>query len=96
MILENTIIAFSPTGSGLYCDDSFGECTQHLACCDVFGNAGGDWVGCIEEQSTTAGNLAADPLFCNAERGDLRLQPVSPCASHSECGTLGAMPLGCD
>lgn len=91
--VENSILAFSSQGAGAAC---FGG-TINLACCDVFGNAGGDWVGCIAGQQGTNGNLAADPLFCDAAAGDFSLQVSSPCApgNSGSCGLIGALDVGC-
>jgi hypothetical protein len=70
-----------------------------LTCCDVYGNQGGDWIGCIADQYGTAGNISADPLFCDPVAGDHGLvSPDSPCLpENNECGVLiGAHGLGCD
>jgi hypothetical protein len=73
--------------------------TAQLTCCDLHGNAGGDWVGALAPQLGTNGNICLDPLFCDAPAGDLRLQPSSPCAPYTppnpECDLLGAQPVGC-
>lgn len=61
---------------------------------------GGDWIGCIEEQYGTRGNLCEDPLFCDLAAGNLNLMPESPGAPDSpsspDCGLIGAFPVGCD
>jgi hypothetical protein len=70
-----------------------------LVCCDIYGNAGGDWVGPIAGQLGIDGNIWADPLFCDPTNGDFTLQACSPCAPFSppnpECDLLGAYPVGC-
>jgi hypothetical protein len=95
--LEQTIIAFSPSGKSIYCYDA--GSTPVLSCCDVYGNAGGDWVGCIAGQSGMSGNISLDPLFCDAVNEDYRLQDSSPCAPFSppnpQCDLIGAWPTGC-
>ncbi len=94
--VQNSILAFAEAGEAIYCD-GFGGVT--LSCCDIFGNAGGDWVGCIAEQFGSAGNICEDPLFCDAAGGNLRLLDGSPCAPFSpqnpECDLVGAWPVGC-
>ncbi|MCK4306220.1 MAG: hypothetical protein KAY24_18410, partial [Candidatus Eisenbacteria sp.] len=97
--LENTIIAFSAEGSAIYCEERGGPT---LSCCDVYGNAGGDWVGCIAAQYGVDGNICEDPLFCDLLHPvipDLRLHSDSPCAPFSppnpECNLIGAWPVGC-
>ncbi len=94
---DNTIIAFSTSGAAVYCYDA--GSTPVLSCCDVYGNAGGDWVGCIAGQAAVSGNIALDPLFCDAASGDFRLEEDSPCAPFSppnpNCDLIGAWPVGC-
>jgi hypothetical protein len=96
--VENTIIAMSTQGRAVYCygDPSVGT----FACCDLFGNAGGDWIGCIAGQSGVDGNISEDPLLCDPDDGDFHLQPDSPCApftpANPECDLIGAWPVGCE
>ena len=67
-----------------------------LSCCDVFGNVGGDFVGCLTAQDGQNGNFSADPLFCSAATFDVGLQPGSPCAPGSAgCGPIGALGVTC-
>ena len=91
----NTIIAASTQGEALarYADD----CNPTLACCDLFGNAGGDWVGFIAPQYGVDGNIAEDPLFCLAGYLDFTLSADSPCAAENNpgCGQIGAFGVGC-
>jgi hypothetical protein len=93
--VSNSIIAFSSLGAAVTC---VGTTTVELACCDVFGNQGGDWVGCIADQSDRDGNLSADPLFCRPRLFDYQISSASPCAAAnapSGCGQIGARPVGC-
>jgi len=92
--LANCIVAFSRSGEAVFCGGA-GEAT--LACCDVYGNAGGDWVGCLGSQLGSEGNLSADPQFCDLEQGDFTVSEDSPCAPghNPECGLIGAWPVGC-
>lgn len=93
--LENTIIAFSTSGAGV---GSVENGTATLTCCDVYGNAGGDWVGIIAGQYGLNGNISADPLFCGPASGDFSISEYSPCApDHSPpgCGLIGADSVGC-
>jgi hypothetical protein len=91
-----TIIAFSQANwaGAIGCLDS-NQLT--LTCCDLYGNAGGDWVGCIANQGNMSGNLSEDPLFCQAEQGDFMLWENSPCAPEvtGPCGLIGALDVGC-
>ncbi|MBP6875294.1 MAG: hypothetical protein KBD56_04430 [Candidatus Eisenbacteria bacterium] len=90
----NTVIAWNTGGEGIYCS---GSGAADLVCCDIFGNEGGDWVGCIESQQGVNGNISLDPLFCDWQDGDLHLEVDSPCAPeyNPACGLIGALPVGC-
>ncbi len=95
VVIDETIISFCSTGAAIACGDSVNAV---LGCSDLYGNAGGDWVGCIAGQLGTNGNFSADPLFCDPETGDLRLEPDSPCAEGNSppgCGFVGAWGFGC-
>jgi parallel beta-helix repeat protein/predicted outer membrane repeat protein len=93
--IGHTIIATSAGGEAIYCADPSSD--PSLTCCDVYGNAGGDWVGCIADQGQTSGNMSEDPLFCNEAGGDLTLDALSPCAAANSpgCGLIGARDVGC-
>jgi predicted outer membrane repeat protein len=92
--IQNTIIAFSTTGSAVHCEDS---ASTLLNCCDLYGNAGGDWDGCIADQFGDHGNICDDPIFCDLVNYDLSLHSDSPCAwaNNPECGYVGALAVGC-
>jgi len=94
--LTNTIIAFDGGGGAVFCGQN---AEALLSCCDVFGNEGGDWVGCLAGQDGGAGNLSADPLFCGATFiEEYSLHPDSPCAPDNTpgaCGLIGALPVAC-
>ncbi len=65
--------------------------------CDIFGNAGGDWVGYIADQAGQSGNMAVDPEFCSTTPDDdyyWALQSDSPCAT-AGCGLIGAGVVDC-
>jgi hypothetical protein len=91
--VSNSIIAFNNGEVGVYCEPGL-----VMACCDVFGNAGQDWGGCLEGQDGANGNFEADPLFCGLEEGDLTLRSDSPCAGENNpvCGQIGAWGVGCE
>jgi hypothetical protein len=94
-ILENTIIAASNDAEAIYC--SAGS-TVDLRCCDLYGNDGGDWVGCIAGLYGVEGNISAGPFFCDPGNGDFGLADFSPCApdqSPGECGLIGAYGVAC-
>jgi predicted outer membrane repeat protein len=93
VVLENSIIAYSQVGEAVGCWDS----EAILACCDVFGNSGGDWIGCLEGQLGVKGNFAQDPMFCEPQAGDFTIHEMSPCApDQNDCGVLiGARGIGC-
>jgi hypothetical protein len=90
--IDRTILFGSTEGAAAFCEPNG---SLALACCDVFGNAGGDWVGCIADQFGVDGNFSADPLFCDAENGDFTLDAASPCLNAPGCGQVGAFGEGC-
>lgn len=69
-----------------------------LSCCNIYGNEGGDWVGCIADQFGLNENFSIDPLFCDTANGDLHIAINSPCApGNNSCGNLiGALGVNCD
>jgi parallel beta-helix repeat protein/predicted outer membrane repeat protein len=68
-----------------------------LSCCDIFGNPGGDWTGCLAGQDVINNNFSLNPLFCDTVNGDYSPGDISPCApANSPCGALvGALDVGC-
>jgi len=93
--LENCIIAFGSGGGAFSCMGQ--ENSPSLSCCDIYGNAGGDWADCIADQAGTNNNFSANPLFCHAAASDFHIDDDSPCApANSPCGTLvGAYDVAC-
>ena len=95
-VVEHSIISFGGEGVPVWCDGTSGA---DLTCCDVYGNAGGDWVGCIASQYGTNGDFSADPLYCDSPHGDFSLAAISPCAPENapdDCGLIGAWPVECE
>jgi predicted outer membrane repeat protein len=95
-VIVSSIIAFSTLGEAIFCSY---PCDLTLTCCDIYGNAGGDWVGCIEDQGEVNDNISEDPLFCDPDEYDFTIHSDSPCAPFSppneECDLIGAHPVGC-
>lgn len=93
--ISNTLIAFSKTGSAVHCDPPAGSIG--LICCNIYGNEGGDWTGCIAVHSSMNGNLSSDPFFCDLPTGDLSVETCSPClAGNNTCGVnIGSQAAGC-
>jgi hypothetical protein len=71
---------------------AFAGATVAPTCNDVFGNAGSGWTG-ITDPTGTGGNIAVDPLFCDAAGGNFQLQSSSPCRPENSggCGQIGAL-----
>jgi hypothetical protein len=98
LILDHSIIAFGSPESiygAVYCDGVPGS--LKVSCTDIFGNGGGDWVGCLAGMEGTDGNISADPLFCGLDDSDFALSSASPCApDHSDgCDLIGALGVAC-
>jgi hypothetical protein len=94
-VIEQTVLAFSTQGPAVDCTGYFSDAT--LVCCDIYGNEGGDWVGCIADQYAVDGNFSKDPLFCDMYNDDVTLCANSPCLpGGNDCGVLiGARGAGC-
>jgi hypothetical protein len=95
---ESVTVALNSPDIGIGC---FLSPEPSLACCNVFGNEGGDWEGCISAQYGANGNISADPLFCDLTGGDYGLCEDSPCAPDNHpsgvpCGLIGALGVTCD
>jgi hypothetical protein len=86
--LERNIIAFNDNAYGIYGD---GDTMPTLSCNDLWENEMG---GCYGTPAG-AGDIAADPRFCNAIGDDYRLCADSPCLYVAGCGPLGALGQGC-
>ncbi|MCP3998508.1 MAG: hypothetical protein GY722_26085, partial [bacterium] len=80
LTIQNSIIAFGQEGTAFYCGD---DASLAISCSNIYGNTGGDWVGCSAGQQGINGNISADPQFCDAEHDDLSLTTSSPCAPFS-------------
>jgi len=93
LTLQGTLIAFNSGSEAVRCYQGGG--TVSLACCDVYGNSGGDWIGCLAGQDSLNGNLAEDPQLCDLGTGDLRLDFASPCVDADGCGQIGAFGPAC-
>jgi len=92
--IGNTIIAFSQQSEAVACTT---ESYTIVTSSDIYGNAGGDWTGCLVDQNGTNGNMAEDPLFCDVGSFDFHLDAGSPCAEGNNpiYGQIGALPVGC-
>lgn len=95
--IRNCILAFNSPGIAVYCRNTLNP--PQLSCTDIYGNADGDWVGCLEGLLDVNGNFSGDPLFCDSLDNNFRIINASPCApSHNSCGILiGALDIdtGC-
>lgn len=94
--LANNIVAFNTGGPSFANGVAITGSAGTVSCNDVFGNTGTDWSG-IADPTGTAGNISADPLFCDLATGKFNIQPTSPCdpGGSGGCGLIGALPGGC-
>ena len=99
VLLENSIVAYSVEGEGIFAVSDYGhESVVTIGCSDVYGNAGGNYGGTVEDQTGIHGNISADPRFCGpVQEGDYLLAEDSPCLpQNNECAVLmGANEVGC-
>lgn len=94
--VSNTISAFNTGGSGAANGIFIIGATPTLTCNNVFGNSGAAYGG-VTDPTGTNGNIAADPLFCDRDADDYRIQVGSPCSPDESgaCGLIGALDV-CD
>jgi len=92
--LENCLIAYNGLGDPVWCF----EADVSLTCCNVYGNASGDWVGCLAGFADIDGNFSDNPLFCSTASYDYLLREDSPCrAENNTCNvTIGALDADCN
>lgn len=93
--ISASIVAFHD-GPGVFSGGTFGPVMTRT---DLYGNAGGNWIGAAAPSAIGPTNLSRDPRFCeNGTPGTwtYNLQVTSPCQPDSNGGlTLGAWPVGC-
>ncbi|MBD3367769.1 MAG: T9SS type A sorting domain-containing protein [Candidatus Eisenbacteria bacterium] len=87
----SSIIAFGGPGEAV----AGSAVAPEFDCSDVFGNQGGDWIGCIAGQNGVDGNRSNDPLFCNAPAGDYTIAEDSPCLDLTGCLFSVSPQIGC-
>ena len=94
--IVNTVVSFSTDGEGIYGPASAIP-SLTASCCDVYGNADGNYGGAISNKTGIDGNISEDPLYCDAAGGDYGLQGMSPCLpGGNPCGVyIGALGLAC-
>jgi len=92
---DRCLIVGSGAGPAIACGEN---ALPTLTCSNLFDASDDEWAGCAASQLGVSGNISADPLFCDAEHGDYRLQADSPCLSaNNTCGVLiGAFGAGCE
>jgi len=93
--MEQCIIAFSRAGEAAACPEG-GPLTA--VNCVVYGNPGGNWVGCLSGQESMNNNAEVDPLFCDLGGAWFALCENSYCAyTNNPSGMLiGAHGPNCD
>lgn len=92
--VRNTIISYGTGGGAVHCVFPDTD-VPLLTCCDIYGNVGGDWSGCIADQYLINGNISVDPEFCDPVNWDFHLDCSSPCSHGFGCGQIGAYGIGC-
>lgn len=94
--IDASIIAFATVGSAV--DLTSPEwATLVVSCSDLYGNAGGDWVGDLAGMDAANDNQSANPAFCDEAGGDYQLAAGSVCAAaNNPCAAdIGALGVGC-
>jgi hypothetical protein len=87
--VDRTIIALGAGGAAVQCSEFSLPGSLALSCCDLFGNAGGDYVDCVADQAGLNDNIDAPPGFCDLPGRAFAVTAQSPCApGNSPCGQL--------
>ena len=96
LAVENNLVAFNTGGTSFANGVALASASATFACNDVYGNTAADYSG-VADPTGTAGNISADPLFCEVLAGNYTLASTSPClaANSGGCGLIGALPQGC-
>ena len=102
MNFHNCIIAYGQGGQAVHLGPGeFQDSDAWLACCDIYGNQGGDWTG-LEDQLGIRGNFQTCPGLrdVEVEPYDFHLCDESPCAPGNhpdgyDCGLIGAWDVSC-
>jgi len=89
---ENCILMNS-TGSEIV--ECAASTSVTMTCSISYGNELGDFPGCMSGLEIGFDNASVDPLFCDAENGDFRLQVGSPAAPSENCDLIGSHEVGC-
>lgn len=89
-LLTHSIVSHN---SGYGVDGEAG--TSTVFCSDVWGNDGGDYGPTFGDPTGVAGNISADPLYCDPAGRNFTLQEASPCAPGDFCGLRGARGVLC-
>ena len=93
--VDRVIIASSTRGSAISLYGRNDRIT--LSCCDLWGNANGDWTTRIADQYGIRGNISLDPGFCAGDTLRMVLGGDSPCLPpNTTCDQIGAWGQGCD
>ncbi len=94
MEFANSIFSNGKGNGGVFVDGATGD----FNCCDAWANQAGNYVG-IPDPTGKNGDIALDPIYCDAPGGNYTIEPDSPCAPHSpsdpQCDLIGAYPVGC-
>jgi len=94
--VTRNISAFNLGGAGFANGIAVQTGAPALTCNDVYGNQNLAYSG-ITDPTGTGGNIAVDPLFCDAANGNFGLQGASLCRPENSgsCGQIGAVLGAC-
>ncbi|MCP4546753.1 MAG: T9SS type A sorting domain-containing protein [bacterium] len=94
--LRNSLITSDSCNSIIGCSENDNVIAD--GCVNIYAPVGDCWAACPEGEEGVNGNISLDPLYCDSEAGDYRLDAASPCLpDNNDCGVLiGALGEGCD
>ncbi len=91
------IVSNYGTTGAIVCNTDLGTPHPSFSCTDIWGNGGGDWVGCVSSLLGVDGNISKNPLFCDFANDVYTLASNSPCSSdvNASCGRIGVYDAEC-
>lgn len=97
VFLEHSLITHAPTAGAVTASAHTTPGFISAYCTNIWGNAGGDWVGDLAGMLGDDENISASPLYCDRSAGIYSVHAASPCLpDHNACSTqIGARGLGC-
>jgi len=93
--IQNSVLWNYASQEVCFTESNWGPSSLTISCSDLQGGEAGIETNGFGEVLWLENNIDADPLFCDAENGDYRLQLDSPCRT-DVCGFMGYTGETCE